>query len=441
MDLFGFANQKQTYKPLAERMRPSRLEDFQGQEKLVGQNSVLRKAIDHDQLLSLILYGPPGTGKTTLAKILATETKKEFHRLNAVTSGVKDIREVVKQAKASQQFEGTGTILFIDEIHRFNKAQQDALLPYVENGTLVLIGATTENPYFEVNKALISRSIVLECAPLNDDAIRQIVLRAVKDKRNGFGNLAVEVEEDALAYMVQVANGDARVALNLLEMGVMLSDDAAQDHPLITLDLLAEASRKKPVRYEKNGDFHYDVISAFIKSIRGSDPNAALYWLALMIEAGEDPKFIARRLMISASEDIGNADPQAIQLAVSVSQGVERIGMPEGRILLAQATSYLASAPKSNASYVGINRALQTVQTEKIGAVPEHLRDSTARSMKAAHQGERGPQYMYPHSYPNHYVSQQYLPDGLQEQVFYEPSDQGYEKEMKAHLEALRKDD
>jgi len=440
MDLFGYANQKQTYRPLAERMRPARLADFQGQEKLVGRNSVLRKAIDHDQLLSLILYGPPGTGKTTLAKILANETKKEFHRLNAVTSGVKDIREVVKQAKATQQFDGIGTILFIDEIHRFNKAQQDALLPYVENGTLVLIGATTENPYFEVNKALISRSIVLECAPLNDMAIQSIVERAIKDKANGYGNLAINVDEDAIDYIVQVANGDARVALNLLEMGVMLSEDDGEK-TVITLELLADASRKKPVRYEKNGDFHYDVISAFIKSIRGSDPNAALYWLALMIEAGEDPKFIARRLMISASEDVGNADPQAIQVAVSVAQGVERIGMPEGRILLAQATAYLASAPKSNASYLGINRALQTVQTEKIGAVPEHLRDSTARSMKAGHQGMLGPQYQYPHDYENHYIDQQYLPDGLEGRKFYQPTDQGYEKKMKAHLRALRKDD
>ena len=440
MDLFGYANQKQTYRPLAERMRPARLADFQGQEKLVGRNSVLRKAIDHDQLLSLILYGPPGTGKTTLAKILANETKKEFHRLNAVTSGVKDIREVVKQAKATQQFDGIGTILFIDEIHRFNKAQQDALLPYVENGTLVLIGATTENPYFEVNKALISRSIVLECAPLNDMAIQSIVERAIKDKANGYGNLAINVDEDAIDYIVQVANGDARVALNLLEMGVMLSEDDGEK-TVITLELLADASRKKPVRYEKNGDFHYDVISAFIKSIRGSDPNAALYWLALMIEAGEDPKFIARRLMISASEDVGNADPQAIQVAVSVAQGVERIGMPEGRILLAQATAYLASAPKSNASYLGINRALQTVQTEKIGAVPEHLRDSTARSMKAGHQGMSGPQYQYPHDYENHYIDQQYLPDGLEGRKFYQPTDQGYEKKMKAHLRALRKDD
>ncbi len=440
MDLFGYANQKQTYRPLAERMRPARLEDFQGQEKLVGRNSVLRKAIDHDQLLSLILYGPPGTGKTTLAKILANETKKEFHRLNAVTSGVKDIREVVKQAKATQQFDGIGTILFIDEIHRFNKAQQDALLPYVENGTLVLIGATTENPYFEVNKALISRSIVLECAPLNDRAIQSIVERAIKDKSNGYGNLAVDVKADAVDYIVQVANGDARVALNLLEMGVMLSEDDG-DKTVITLELLADASRKKPVRYEKNGDFHYDVISAFIKSIRGSDPNAALYWLALMIEAGEDPKFIARRLMISASEDVGNADPQAIQVAVSVAQGVERIGMPEGRILLAQATTYLASAPKSNAAYLGINRALKTVQTEKIGAVPEHLRDSTARSMKAGHQGATGLQYRYPHDYDNHYVDQQYLPDGLEDRRFYQPTDQGYEGKMKAHLRALRKDD
>jgi len=440
MDLFGYANQKQQYRPLAERMRPARLEDFQGQEKLVGRNSVLRKAIDHDQLLSLILYGPPGTGKTTLAKILANETKKEFHRLNAVTSGVKDIREVVKQAKATQQFDGIGTILFIDEIHRFNKAQQDALLPYVENGTLVLIGATTENPYFEVNKALISRSIVLECAPLNDDAIRSVIKRAVEDKENGYGNLSLVLHEDALDYMVQVANGDARVALNLLEMGVMLSD-VDGDETVISLGLLADASRKKPVRYEKNGDFHYDVISAFIKSIRGSDPNAALYWLALMIEAGEDPKFIARRLMISASEDVGNADPQAIQVAVSVAQGVERIGMPEGRILLAQATTYLASAPKSNASYLGINRALQTVQNEKIGSVPEHLRDSTARSMKAGHQGEFGPVYQYPHDYDNHYVKQQYLPDGLKDRSFYEPTDQGYEGKMKAHLGALHQDD
>jgi putative ATPase len=440
MDLFGFAEQKKVYQPLAERMRPNRLFDFQGQERLVGENSVLKKAIDHDQLLSLILFGPPGTGKTTLARILANETKKTFFRLNAVTSGVKDIREVVEKAKASQRFEGIGTILFIDEIHRFNKSQQDALLPYVENGTLILIGATTENPYYEVNKALISRSIVLECAPLEDEAIRKIVQRAISDQENGFGKLPIHIENEAVEYMIQVANGDARVALNLLEMGVMIAE-STEEEIRISLALISDASRRKPVRYEKNGDFHYDVISAFIKSIRGSDPNAALYWLALMIEAGEDPKFICRRLMISASEDIGNADPQAIQVALSVAQGVERIGMPEGRILLAQATTYLASAPKSNASYLGINRALQKVQTEKIAAVPEHLRDSTARGMKARHQGDAGPAYRYPHTYPNHYVKQEYLPDSLGESDFYEPTDQGYEKKMKAYLELLREDD
>ncbi len=440
MDLFGFVEQKKIYQPLAERMRPNRLCDFQGQERLVGENSVLKKAIDHDQLLSLILFGPPGTGKTTLARILAHETKKAFFRLNAVTSGVKDIREVVEKAKASSRFEGVGTILFIDEIHRFNKSQQDALLPYVENGTVVLIGATTENPYFEVNKALISRSIVLECAPLDDEAIRKIVRRAILDQDNGFGRLPIFLEDEALEYMIQVANGDARVALNLLEMGVMLAE-TKEEEIRISLSLLSNASRKKPVRYEKNGDYHYDVISAFIKSIRGSDPNAALYWLALMIEAGEDPKFICRRLMISASEDVGNADPQAIQVAVSVAQGVERIGMPEGRILLAQATTYLASAPKSNASYLGINRAIQTVQNEKIGAVPEHLRDSTARSMKSRHQEDQGPSYQYPHSFENHYVEQAYLPSSLGEVNFYEPTEQGYEKKMKTYLNFLREDD
>ena len=440
MDLFGFAEQKKVYQPLAERMRPNRLLDFQGQERLVGENSVLKKAIDHDQLLSLLLFGPPGTGKTTLARILAKETKKAFFRLNAVTSGVKDIREVVEKAKSSQRFEGIGTILFIDEIHRFNKSQQDALLPYVENGTVILIGATTENPYYEVNKALISRSIVLECAPLDDQAIRKIVQRAICDQENGFGKLPVDLEEEAMDYMVQVANGDARVALNLLEMGVMLAD--SKDGKIsISLSMLADASRKKPIRYEKNGDFHYDVVSAFIKSIRGSDPNAALYWLALMIEAGEDPKFICRRLMISAAEDVGNADPQAIQLAVAVAQGVERIGMPEGRILLAQATTYLASAPKSNASYLGINRALEKVKTEKIAMVPEHLKDATARGMKARHQGDKGQEYLYPHAYSNHYVDQNYLPKVLDESEFYTPTDQGYEKNMKTYLNSLREDD
>ncbi|BES65389.1 replication-associated recombination protein A [Gottschalkiaceae bacterium SANA] len=440
MDLFGFAEQKKVYQPLAERMRPNRLLDFQGQERLVGDNSVLKKAIDHDQLLSLLLFGPPGTGKTTLARILAKETKKAFFRLNAVTSGVKDIREVVEKAKASQRFEGIGTILFIDEIHRFNKSQQDALLPYVENGTVILIGATTENPYYEVNKALISRSIVLECAPLDDESIEKIVQRAICDQENGFGKLPVYLEDEAMDYMVQVANGDARVALNLLEMGVMLAE-SKEGKMNISLSLLADASRKKPIRYEKNGDFHYDVISAFIKSIRGSDPNAALYWLALMIEAGEDPKFICRRLMISAAEDVGNADPQAIQLAVAVAQGVERIGMPEGRILLAQATTYLASAPKSNASYVGINRALEKVKTEKIATVPEHLKDATARGMKARHQGDEGLKYLYPHAYSNHYVDQNYLPKALDESEFYTPTDQGYEKKMKMYLNSLREDD
>lgn len=435
-DLFSQAEEesRKTNAPLASRMRPRTLEEYVGQSHILGKGKLLRRAIEADRVQSLILYGPPGTGKTTLARVIAGTTKSYFTDLNAVTSGVNEIRQVVQEAKARLGHYGQRTTLFIDEIHRFNKAQQDALLPYVEDGTIILIGATTENPFFEVNSALLSRSQIFELHPLTENDLRHIAHTAIYDKERGFGNLSISIDEDALSHLIRFAEGDARRLLNALELAVITTppNDSGVIH--ITLDTAAESIQRRAVRYDKNGDNHYDTISAFIKSIRGSDPDAAIYWLARMLDAGEDPKFIARRLVIHASEDIGNADPMALLIAVAAFHAVDFVGLPEGRLALAQATTYLASAPKSNASYLAINDALEYVRTHGHGEVPAHLRDA---SYKGASKLGHGVGYLYPHNYPGAYVKQRYLPEGVHRR-FYEPNQRGYEKTIKAYLDLIR---
>ncbi|WP_352418502.1 replication-associated recombination protein A [Proteiniborus sp.] len=442
MDLFQISAEMNLKKsaPLANRMRPNTLEEFIGQEHIVGKGKLLYRGIIADKLSSIIFYGPPGTGKTTLAKIIANSTKKYFEQLNAVTSGIKDIREVIEISKERLGMYNKRTILFIDEIHRFNKSQQDALLPYVENGTIILIGATTENPFFEVNKALISRSMVFKLEPLSNEHIKIILDKAIKDKDKGLGEFNIEIESDALEHLTIACNGDARIALNGLELGVLTTPPNEEGIIKITINVIEECIQKRAIRYEKNGDEHYDVISAFIKSMRGSDPDAALYWLAKMIYAGEDPKFIARRIIICASEDIGNADPQALTLAVSAFQAVNTIGMPEGRIPLAQAAVYVACAPKSNACYLGINKALEDIEKGQMGQVPTYLRDSTTKKMEDKYiQDSLGnsKDYLYPHDYPNGFVAQQYLPNELVGIKYYNPTENGYEKIIKERLEGL----
>lgn len=442
MDLFQISAEMNLRKsaPLANRMRPNTLEEFIGQEHIVGKGKLLYRGIVADKLSSIIFYGPPGTGKTTLAKIIANSTKKYFEQLNAVTSGIKDIREVIDRSKERLGMYNKRTILFIDEIHRFNKSQQDALLPYVENGTLILIGATTENPFFEVNKALISRSMVFKLEPLNNEHIKIILNNAIKDKDNGLGEFNIQIDNDALYHLINACNGDARIALNALELGVLTTPPDTNSIIKITLNVIEECIQKRAIRYEKNGDEHYDIISAFIKSMRGSDPDATLYWLAKMIYAGEDPKFIARRIIICASEDIGNADPQALTLAVSAFQAVNTIGMPEGRIPLAQAAVYVACAPKSNACYLGINKALEDIEKGQMGQVPTYLRDSTTKKMEDKYiQNSLGKSkdYLYPHDYPNGFVAQQYLPNELVGIKYYSPTENGYEKIIKEKLEGL----
>lgn len=421
--------------PLAARMRPKTLEEFVGQEHIVGKDRLLYRAIKSDRISSVIFYGPPGTGKTTLAKIIANTTKSEFRQLNATTAGIKDIKEVVSEAKDRQGMYGTKTILFIDEIHRFNKTQQDALLPHVEDGTIILIGATTENPYFEVNKALVSRSIIFQLKPLEQKDIEKLLLWAIKDVERGMGAYKGEIDADALAFLADTANGDARTALNALELAILTTDKENNGKIHITLPVAEECIQKRALNYDKNGDNHYDTISAFIKSMRGSDPDAALYYLAKMIYAGEDPKFIARRIVICASEDVGNADPHALQVAVAAMQAVDFIGLPEGRIPLAQAVTYVACAPKSNAAYMGINKALEDVKSIRVSAVPSHLKDSSYGGSKEMGNGIG---YLYAHNYPNHYVKQQYLPDELLGTVYYELSDSGVEKRIKEHMRRLK---
>ncbi|GAX90324.1 AAA family ATPase [Effusibacillus lacus] len=438
MDLFSIQAEEaqKGMAPLAARMRPRTLDELIGQEDIVGPGKLLRRAIEADQLSSLILYGPPGTGKTTIAKIIAGHTKSYFHTLNAVTAGVADIRQVVEEAKNRLAMYNQRTVLFVDEIHRFNKAQQDALLPHVEDGLIKLIGATTENPFFEVNAALLSRSQVFPLKLLSETQLEQVARKALSDPERGLGHFLVKIEDEALTHLVRYADGDARRLLNALELAVLSTPPGPDGTIHVTLEVAAESIQRRAVRYDKSGDQHYDTISAFIKSIRGSDPDAALFWLARMIDAGEDPRFIARRLVISASEDIGNADPQALQVAVAAFQAVELIGMPEGRITLAQATTYLASAPKSNAAYKGMGEALGAIREGGSVEVPVHLRDA---SYKGASQLGHGKGYLYPHNYPGNYVEQSYLPEAYRGKTFYRPTANGYEQTIRNYLRSIGK--
>ena len=437
MDLFDYMREtnKEKESPLASRMRPVTLDEVVGQQHIIGKDKLLYRAIKADKLSSLIFYGPPGTGKTTLAKVIAHTTSAEFKQINATVAGKKDMEEVVKEAKDLQGMYGKKTILFIDEIHRFNKGQQDYLLPFVEDGTLILIGATTENPYFEVNGALISRSSIFELRPLEKEDIRKLLLRAVNDTEKGLGSFHAVIDEDALDFLADVSGGDARNALNAIELGVLTTDRSDDGKIHITLDVASECIQKRVVNYDKKGDNHYDIISAFIKSMRGSDPDAAVFYLAKMLYAGEDVKFIARRIMICASEDVGNADPMALTVAVAAAQAVERIGMPESQIILAQAVAYVASAPKSNSAVNAIFAANDAVRNNKT-TVPTHLQDA---HYKGAQKLGHGVGYKYAHDYPDHYVDQQYLPDEIKDARFYEPGDLGYEKEIKERLQKLRK--
>lgn len=437
MDLFEYSRQKnaKTSMPLAMRVRPQNLEEFVGQEHILGKGKVLRRAIEADRLTSLILYGPPGTGKTTIAHIIANTTKSHFERINAVTSGVADVKRVIQEAADRLGMYNKKTIVFIDEIHRFNKAQQDALLPAVEDGTIILIGATTENPYFEVNSALVSRSLVVELKSLTEDDIVKIVVNAINDEERGLGRSRIEIDDEALKYLAHISDGDARVALNALELAYLTTPPDQDGVIRINTYIIADSAQHKILKYDKSGDNHYDIISAFIKSMRGSDPDAVLYWLARMIESGEDPKFIARRVMICASEDVGNADPMAITVATAASLAVERIGMPEGRIILAQAALYIACAPKSNSVVMGIDKATEDVKSMPGGEVPPHLKDA---HYDGAGKLGHGVGYKYAHDFPHHYVKQQYLPEGFEDKRYYDPSDQGYEAKIKDWLEFLR---
>ncbi len=435
MDLIsaGLENKIKEEGPLAQRMRPETLEQFTGQEHILGKNKPLYNIITSDKLVSMIFYGPPGTGKTSLAKIIASLSKAEFTQLNAVAAGVKDVRQVIEQARESWSLHNRRMILFIDEIHRFNKAQQDVLLSAIEKGTIIFIGATTENPFFYLTGPLLSRTRLFVFESLQKEEITSLLEKALTDKERGLGKLKPEVDPGVLEYLSGKANGDARVALNALETAV-ISAGSSEDAIKVTLQEAAEAMQKRLLSYDRQGDDHYDMASALIKSIRGSDPDAALYWMARMIKGGEDPLFIARRLIISASEDIGNADPRALPLAVSAAQAVQMIGLPEGKIPLAQAATYLAGAPKSNASYLAINEALEAVEKEENQPVPRHLKDS---SYKGARRLEHGKGYQYPHDYPGHYIEQDYLPPAVKNKKFYRPTGQGMEKEIQEYLEHI----
>ena len=439
MDLFDYmrANTMEKESPLASRMRPTTLDEVVGQKHIIGKDKLLYRAIKADKLGSVIFYGPPGTGKTTLAKVIANTTSARFEQINATVAGKKDMEEIVKNAKDSIGMYGQKTILFVDEIHRFNKSQQDYLLPFVEDGTITLIGATTENPYFEVNNALLSRSRIFELKPLEKQDIRELVMRAVYDTEKGMGTYSADITDEAADFLADVANGDARAALNAVELGILTTDKSDDGKIHITIDVAAECIQKRVVRYDHDGDNHYDTISAFIKSMRGSDPDAAVYYLARMLYAGEDVKFIARRIMICASEDVGNADPNALVVAVSAAQAVERIGMPESQIILSQEAAYVATAPKSNAAYMGIAKAMKTVADTRTMPVPAHLQD---RHYKGAEKLGHGLGYKYAHDYPNHYVTQQYLPDGMEGMRFYEPSENGYEKKIREHMEFIKRE-
>lgn len=436
MDLFDYMRetQKEKESPLASRMRPTTLDEVVGQKHIIGKDKLLYRAIKADKLGSIIFYGPPGTGKTTLAKVIANTTSSEFKQINATVAGKKDMEEVVKEAKDRLGMYQKKTILFIDEIHRFNKGQQDYLLPYVEDGTITLIGATTENPYFEVNGALLSRSSVFELKALEKEDIKELLKRAVYDKEKGMGTFRAEISEDALEFLADLSGGDARSALNAVELGILTTERSEDGIIHLTLDVASECIQKRVVRYDKTGDNHYDTISAFIKSMRGSDPDAAVYYLAKMLYAGEDVKFIARRIMICAAEDVGNADPMALVVAVSAVQAVERIGMPESQIILSQAVLYVAGAPKSNSAVNAIFAANESVRNTKT-TVPSHLQDAHYKgSAKLGH----GIGYQYAHDYPNHYARQQYLPEEIKDARFYEPGDLGKEKQIKEWLQKLR---
>lgn len=439
MDLFEYMRSSNMDKesPLASRLRPATLEEVAGQKHIIGKDKLLYRAIKADKISSVIFYGPPGTGKTTLAKVIANTTSAEFKQINATIANKKDMEEVVEGAKASLGMYGKKTILFIDEIHRFNKSQQDYLLPFVEDGTLILIGATTENPYFEVNNALISRSIIFELKPLDRGDIKELIYRAVNDDKKGMGSYGAVIDETAADFLADICGGDARMALNAVELGILTTDRGDDGKIHITLEVAEQCIQKRAARYDKDGDNHYDTVSAFIKSMRGSDVDAALYYLARMLYAGESVTFIARRIIICASEDVGLADPQALVVANAAAQAVHNIGMPEARIVLAQAVAYVASAPKSNAVYKAIDEALMYVNNNPAGPIPAHLQDA---HYKGAAKLGHGLNYKYAHDYKNHYVVQQYMPDGMEDVSFYRPTENGYEADIIKHLERIRKE-
>ncbi len=439
MDLFEYMRSTNMEKesPLAARMRPRTLEEVVGQEHIIGKDKLLYRAIKADKISSVIFYGPPGTGKTTLAKVIANTTSAEFTQINATAAGKKDMEEVIKKAKDVQGMYGKRTILFIDEIHRFNKSQQDYLLPFVEDGTIILIGATTENPYFEVNGALISRSVIFELKPIPREAVKELLKKAVYDEARGMGSYQAQIDEEALDFLADISGGDARHALNAIELGVMTTKRSEDGIIHITLDVAQECIQKRAVRYDKSSDNHYDTVSAFIKSMRGSDPDAAVYYLARMLYAGESVTFVARRIMICAAEDVGNADPQALAVAVNASLAVERVGMPEAQIILSQAAAYVACAPKSNACVEAISRAMQEVEHSGNLPIPVHLQDA---HYKGAAKLGHGIGYKYAHDYPNNYVEQQYLPYELSGREFYKPSGNGYEVKIREHMKRIRRE-
>lgn len=436
MDLFTISMEQKLKKnaPLADRMRPKNLKDFVGQDHIIGNGKFLNRAIKADRINSMIFYGPPGTGKTTLAMIIANTTNMRFEKLSAVTSGVKDIRRVISEAEENLKLYNRKSILFVDEIHRFNKSQQDALLPFVERGIIILIGATTENPYFEVNKALLSRAMVIELKSLERKDLKTLIKNAIEDKEKGLGEYSINIDNEAIDYLLTIAQGDGRAILNSLEIGVLSTPKDDENQINISLEDIKESIMIKTAKYDKGGDEHYDTISAFIKSMRGSDPDATLYWLAKMINAGEDPKFIARRIIIAASEDVGNADPMALVISNAAFTAVNNIGMPEGRIVLAQAAIYVATAPKSNAAYIGIDKALKDIKNESIGEVPAHLKDSHYSGAKFLGHGKN---YKYPHDFKENFTPQDYLPDEIKDKIYYNPTENGYEEIISKRLRKL----